>query len=159
MVLFGFAGMVSSLITSGRWLAAIGAAVTIAVLAATPRCQAGIMTPAPIGFDTKDLERELAASKSSGAAVPQHSQPGPDKYGDQSPQQRDYFQTIPANSTSSNSSSSSSGGPSSSIGTAVGALNTALLLADDALLGRLPDEHGLMLPDPPGTDLLRPPRA
>jgi hypothetical protein len=38
-------------------------------------------------------------------------------------------------------------------------LSSAITLADDTSLSRLPEDHGLSLPDPPGTDLLRPPRG
>jgi hypothetical protein len=144
-----------------QWLIAFVAASTIVLLAIGQECKAGIISPAPIGFDDKDLDRELASSKSNcGAAAPKNSEQSPLEDGDQNHNpSSDHLNTaIPLNQSSSSSSSSSTGGPAGS-GAAFCTLSTTTANADDSLLGRLPEDQALSVPNPPGTDLLRPPRA
>jgi hypothetical protein len=139
-------------------LAVIAISMT-ALLTAAPICKAGIIAPAPPAFGQKDLDQALADQTAACDNAAQKNSPSmPPEDRDQNRGPSDHLKTaIPVNQSSSSSSSSSGGGPLG-IGAAFCALGTTNLSADDSLLGRLPEDHGLSLPNPPGTDLLRPPR-
>ena len=151
--------MCGTFVIRRQLLAALVVASTSVLLATVRECKAGIVSPAPISFDAKDLERELSASNAHcGSSAPRNSQQAPLRDDGQDPNQPDHLKPgIPLNQNSSSSSSSSAGGPAGSVA-ALGVLSGTIAIADDSLLGRLAEDHGLSLPDPPGTDLLRPPR-
>lgn len=141
-----------------------------AMLCAASKCQAGILMPEQVTFDEQDLDNDLAAGlsqrSSSSAAATSSSSTSVRRI------QRDWWNQehrdenipfeltkskLPTGTTSSSTSSSSSvAGATSS--TVVCLLSAPLNLRDDSPLGQLAEDHGLSLPDPPGSDLLRPPR-
>lgn len=151
--------MTAFISTNRRWFAAaLLAAASIVV--ASQQCQAGIVGPAPISFGVEDLERELASKSSHGSAtIPDRAHQLPmENEGDptQGPSAR-LKPAAPVGSTSSSGSSSNVN--SSGAGNALCVSEKNLADSDDSPSGRLTDPYGLFLPDPPGTDLLRPPRA
>jgi hypothetical protein len=138
-------------------------AALILLLSSTSVVQAAILMPEQIGFSANDLEGSFTnddASAGAGSTSSRNnSQPAPSN--DES-EQKELLGLLHANlpsggGTSAGSSSSSSGGSANSGAICWSAVNT-IATRDDAPLGRLAEEHGLSLPDPPGTDLLRPPR-
>lgn len=143
-------------------LPAILAVALVMLFVSVNAAQAGILLPQPIGFDAKDLDQSLSdnhASGSSSSSTPQESQQWPPSDNDQQPSPLGLLNApLPAGHSSSNTSTSSSGGAAGS-GMALCLLNGTISVTDDLALGRLAEDHGLSLPDPPGTDLLRPPRG
>jgi len=140
---------------------AIAAAAMVMLLIGVNTSTAGIVAPPQIGFEAKDLERSLGDSQSGSSSAPRDSRQFPND------SEQDHQQgplgllkgTLPASqSSSSSSSSSSTSGPSGS-GAALAFVSGAVAVTDDLSLGRLAEELGLFLPDPPGAKLLRPPRA
>jgi hypothetical protein len=138
-------------------------AALILLLSSTSVVQAAILMPEQIGFSANDLEGSFTnddASAGAGSTSSRNnSQPAPSN--DES-EQKELLGLLHANlpsggGSSAGSSSSSSGGSANSGAICWSAVNT-IATRDDAPLGRLAEEHGLSLPDPPGTDLLRPPR-
>jgi len=140
----------------------------LAMHTVTSTCQAGILMPEQVTFDENDLAASLATrdSASSTASTSTSSASAPVRR-----IQRDWWSEedrggnvpfelskskLPTGTTSSSTSSSPVAGATSS--TVVCLLSAPLNLQDDAPLGQLAEDHGLSLPDPPGTDLLRPPR-
>jgi hypothetical protein len=136
-------------------------AAVAALLVGANSCHAGILLPDEVGFDADDLERALKAldqggtSSSSGQNSPQSWPPEDDN------QSRDPIgllkSSLPMGGGSSSTSTSLSGGAIGS-GVVLCLLNGTITHRDDTQLGRLPEDHGLSLPAPPGTYLLRPPR-
>jgi hypothetical protein len=136
----------------------IAGAALMLLLLGTSASHAGILTPQQIGFDAEDLERSLSGEQSGSSSVPYNAPTGPaGKDQDQRPSPMELLKDSLPGGQSSSSSSSSTGGAG---GTgSVFALSNTIILVDDSFLRRLPEDHGLSLPDPPGTDLLRPPRS
>ena len=134
-------------------------AVAVAVLSSYGTAYAGIIVPQPISFDAQDLERSL--SSGTGAGVPSTSSHAPLCPASPGHQPSDPLgllkSTLPAENSSSSSSSTATGS-SVGAGVAVCCCQAFVVVADDPSLGQLPEDHGLSLPDPPGTSLLRPPR-
>ena len=122
--------------------------------------EAAIVGPAPVSFDQNDLDKSLNDSKAGcGSSAPDHCRHVPaDEHDRNSDGLERLKAALPLGQGSSSSSSSSAGG-----GATAGAMpcvfNSTVALSDDSPLGRLAEDHGFTLPDPPGTDLLRPPRA
>ena len=129
------------------------------LLSCVSESKAGIIYPAPVGYDEADLDRALSRSAaSSGSSAPQNSDTAPLNHNEQRRSRPRPLKAIIPGQDSSSSSSSSAGGAAGS-GAAACALSNAVVIARDSLLGRLAEQRGLMLPDLRGTDLLRPPRA
>lgn len=140
------------------WLAAMVAAAAGVVLSCASLSKAAIVTPTPIGFDAKDLDRTLNDNKAGCGSSSKNSQQFPLEDRDQNSRHSEHLKAaIPSSQNSSSSSTTSTCGPAGS-GVSLCMFNSTITIADNFLLGRLPAEHGLSLPDPPGTDLLRPPR-
>lgn len=139
-------------------MSAIAVAI-VALLSIVTTCDAGIVLPQQIGFEEKDLENALDDAKTGRASsTSSNSQEWPtkDRGNNQNPSEL-LKSPIPLGNSSSSSSSSSVGGAAGS-GVVLCLFSNTITIADDSSLGRLPEDHGLSLPDPPGTDLLRPPR-
>lgn len=124
------------------------------------RGEAAIVGPAPVSFDQKDLDKSFNDNKAGcGSSVPMNSRQVPlDEHSRNTDSLDRLKAALPLGQGSSSSSSSTAGGPMGSAA-ALSMICGAVPIADDAVLGRLPEDHGLSLPDPPGTDLLRPPRV
>jgi hypothetical protein len=124
--------------------------------------QAAIQLPDQIGFSTTDLERALSNNASSGAGATSGQSDSRRNRSDDDNQERELLGLQDANLPSGGGSSGSSTNSSSSGGSSANAIdllvNSTIAIRDDSPLGRLAEYHGLSLPDPPGTDLLRPPR-
>lgn len=137
---------------------AIIAAVLATMLIGTSAAHAGILAPQQLGYDVKDLERSLGGTQSSSSSAPDSKQSSADSERDKKIDPLGLLKaTLPGSQSSSSSSSSSAGGAGS--GVVLAYLSGTVIMPDDSPLGRLPDDHGLSLPDAPGTDLLRPPKA
>ena len=147
--------MGKAFLTRRDWLVAFIAAAVSVLLTTTHECKAAIVSPSPVGFDAKDLGREFADSyASSSSSTPDNSQQLPAEENDPNRSRSDYLRTsIPLSQNSSSSSSSSAGGLAGS-GAVVCMLNCKAVIPEDSLLGRLTEDHGPSLPDPPGTNLL-----
>ena len=139
-------------------LPAVTVAMFIAVFSATA-ARGGILLPEQVGFSAADIDRSLESSSTAGStSTGEHSSqnlPATDR--DEKSNPLGLLKSTLPTSNSSSSSSSSAGGIGS--GSVVCLLNATIALQDDASLGQLAEDHGLSLPEPPGTDLLRPPRA
>jgi hypothetical protein len=134
------------------------AAVLVTLLIGTSPAHAGILAPQQIGYDIKDLERSLGSTQSGSSSAPDSKQSSADSERDKKIDPLGLLTaTLPGNQSSSSSSSSSSGGAGSGVVSAH--MSGTVFMPDDSPLGRLPEDHGLSQPDPPGTDLLRPPRG
>jgi hypothetical protein len=127
------------------------------------KASAGIIAPQQIEFSADDLAKSLAdrdsGGTSSSAAGRERSQRLPLTGYEQPVDPLSLQESHSPFGSNSSSSSSSSSGANVSTGSLLCVLGRALSLRDDSPLGNLPDDHGLSLPDHPGTDLLRPPRA
>jgi hypothetical protein len=140
--------------------AALTAFALVVPLLSGSACHAGILLPQPVDFDVNDLERQFNGDDGSAGAVPanSHSPTLPNKENGEKPER--LKATLPTgNSSSSSSSSTSSAGGAPGSGIVLCLFNSTIAIADGAPLGRLAEDRGLTLPDPPGTDLLRPPRG
>jgi hypothetical protein len=145
-------------------LAVVG---SMLVMFSAASCHAGILMPAQVTFDADDLEKAIDSASTAGASsASQSAQTGPrriardwwsDEHRDQNSPLELAKSNLPTGSTSSSTSSSPAGGAPGS-GGVVCMLSASLDLRDDSPLGQLAEDHGFSLPDPPGTDLLRPPR-
>ena len=132
------------------------------LLSSSSVCHAGILLPQQVGFDAQDLDQAMdtgdaagGASSGSGGA----SNSWPPNNDDQQPGRLDLLKpSLPVRSSSSSSSSSSAGGAAGS-NVVLCLFSGTTMIADDASLGRLAEDHGLSLPEAPGTDLFHPPRA
>jgi hypothetical protein len=133
--------------------------LALIVLGATVS-QAGIQLPQQINFNAEDLEESLRAHASgltSSSSTSRRASKEDDEAADPS---RLLKTAAPSGSNSTGSTSStSSGSGASSLLVVLCAFTSTTVLADDATLSELPRDHGFSLPDPPGTDLLRPPRS
>jgi hypothetical protein len=152
--------------TSRRWqlrAVIVSAAVLVPFLMRSDS-RAAILPPEQIDFSASDLERSIR-DDSSGAGATSDSRNSDPSQSDEQSQQQQLINLLQSNlpsggsSAGSSSTSSSSSGGSSSANAIGWSLNSTIAIRDDAPLGRLPEDHGLSLPDPPGTDLLRPPRG
>jgi hypothetical protein len=151
--------MFPSRITYRSWQTALLVGALGSLLTCASEGKAGIICPAPVSYDEADLDRALTGSAaSSGTSAPQNSDSAPLNHDEQRQSRLRPLKAIIPSQDSSSSSSSSAGGAAGS-GAAAYPLSNAAVSADDSLLGRLAEQRGLMLPDPCGTDLLRPPRA
>lgn len=137
----------------------------LAMLSAASTCQAGILMPEQVTFDEQDLAaslatRDSAQSSSAASAATPVRRIERDWWSDEERDENQPFElaksNLPTGSTSSSTSPSPVGGATGS--NVVCLLSTSLILPDDSPLGQLAEDHGLSLPDPPGTDLLRPPQ-
>ena len=136
---------------------AILAAVVVMLSSATV-ARAGILMPQQVGFDANDLDRDLGAGAGSSSSR-QNSPQSPPSDNDRQSNPLDLLKSsLPTSSSSSSTSTSSAGGAVGS-GVVLCVFNNTLTLRDDSPFGQLAEDHGLSLPDPPGTDLLRPPRS
>jgi hypothetical protein len=124
---------------------------------------AGIIAPQQIDFNADDLAQSATDGSGAGASTSYSSTNGgnPQRLpwqdnGEQLDPLSLLDSHLPAGSTSSSSSTSSVSGVVVSV---VCSLNSTITLRDDSPLGRLAEERDFFLPDPPGTDLLRPPRG
>lgn len=127
-------------------------------------CLAGILLPQQISVDANDLERFLAdgsSQSSTGTSSParRHSANWPGDQRDEPSSPLELAQSLPTGGSSSSTTSSPAPGGAVGSGVVVCLLNSTLALNDDSPLGTLAEDHGLSLPDPPGTDLLRPPQG
>jgi hypothetical protein len=124
--------------------------------------QAAILLPDQIDLSADDLERTLSSDATGSAGSPSrrcNSDSLPSDNSDKPSERLSLLQgQVPGGGASSNGSSSSVGG-NTTVGTVGNPLATTIALRDDAPLGRLAEDQGLSLPDPPGSDLLRPPRG
>ena len=143
---------------------AVVLAAAIALLACASGAQAGILLPQPVGFSEGDLEKSLCAKLAGGASSTssgdRNSQLPSQNSDDNSPNPLGLLKVhlpIGGTSSSSSSSSSSTGGVGASM--VVCSLNSTITIMDNTTLSRIADDRGIALPDPPGTNLLRPPRA
>jgi hypothetical protein len=124
------------------------------------KCEAAIVGPTPISFDQKDLDKSLNSGKAGcGSSAPQNYRNHASDESDQNSGGLDRLKAaLPLGQSSSSSSSSTAGG-----GISAGAMpcvfSSTAAIVDDSPLSRLAEDHGFSLPDPPGTDLLRPPRS
>ena len=140
----------------------IGGIAVAALLAGTSTCRAGILTQDGLRFDAADLDRALsdnaagAATSTSPSRSPQQQWPPSDN--DRGNDPLGFLKSSLPTGSSSSTSTSSSGGAVGS-GVVLCLFNSTITFADESPLGRLVEERGLTLPAPPGTDLLRPPRA
>jgi len=151
------------------------AGICMLAMQAASTCQAGILMPEQVTFDEQDLAASLATRESASSTDTRHPTPDtcsssstplrriqPDWWNQENQDENVPFELtkskLPTGTTSSSTSSSSSvaGAAGSSV---VCLLSTPLNLRDDSPRGQLAEDHGLSLPDPPGTDLLRPPRV
>lgn len=140
------------------------AALSVMLSASATNCQAGILMPQQVSFDANDLERALdagpstasAGATSSSSRRTSHEWPPSDS--DQPSNPLEFVKSLPTSNSSSSTSTSSAGGAVGS-GVVLCAFNNTLTLRDDSPLGQLAEDHGFSLPEPPGTDLLRPPQA
>jgi hypothetical protein len=119
-----------------------------------------IVGPVPVSFDQKDLDKSLDDSKSGcGSSAPMNSRQIPsDEHGRNSDGLDRLKAALPLSQGSSSSSSSSAGG-GATFGAMPCVFNSTAAISDDSPLGCLAEDHGFTLPDPPGLDLLRPPRT
>jgi hypothetical protein len=143
--------------------AAIGFAALIVSLSRATAVQAGILFPQQADFTADDLERSLTESAGAGSTSGgSDSQPEP-SHDDSEPHDLLGLQqaNLPSGggSTGGSSTSSSSSGGSTSASAIGWSVNNTIAVADESTLGRLAEDHGLSLPEPPGTLLLRPPRV
>ncbi len=144
--------------------AVLMAAVAIA-LGCANRASAGIIAPQQIGMNAEDLAKWLADKADDGAGSSESTSQARENSKRLPLDGHDlpvdplglHESQTPLGSNSSSSSTSSTGGPSSV--PVVCVLDDAIATPDASPLGRLAEDHGLSLPVPPGTDLLRPPRA
>jgi hypothetical protein len=138
--------------------AALTAAVFAVFLTFSGTCTAGILLPEEISFDTQDLERHFNGDEDGAGSVPSKSPVQTSNENGKTPNR--LKATLPTgNSSSSSTSSTSSAGGAAGPGIVLCLFNSTIAIADDSPLGRLAEDRGLSLPDPPGTDLLRPPRG
>lgn len=124
---------------------------------------AGILLPQQVTFDEEDLAQDLAAglaprssSASTSTSTRRHIPATPVEDSNEPDNPLELANSLPTG-TSSTTSSPSPGGAVGS-GVVLCVLNSTLVLHDDSPLGTLAEDHGFSLPDPPGTDLLRPPQ-
>jgi hypothetical protein len=146
------------IMTRCSFVPAIFAAAVLVLLISACTSQAGILLPQQIGFDAKDLARSLSDNQASGSTAQHDTSQFPRGEQDQQPGPLGLLKGSFPMSHSSSSSSSSSGGGVAGASAALCLANSAITNEDDSSIGRLTENHGLSLPDPPGTDLLRPPR-
>jgi hypothetical protein len=122
---------------------------------------AGILMPEQVSFGASDLDRALEqgtpSSSTRQSSSRRSSHEWPSDQGDRPSGPLELANTLPTGNTSSSTSSSSAGGAVGS-GVVICLLNGTLMLNDDSPLGSLAEDHGFSLPEPPGTDLLRPPQ-
>jgi hypothetical protein len=154
-------------------LLAVGC-IALAMLAAASTCEAGILLPEQVTFNENDLERALenggrnlaaglaprdTSCSSSSTPIRRINRDwwNENERDENRPFELANYHNSPTGSSSSSTSTSSGGGAPGS-GAVVCLLSGTLNLRDDSPLGHLAEDHGLSLPDPPGTDLLRPPR-
>ena len=138
------------------------AALCVVISACASQSVAGILVPQQVSFDASDLERALAQGPSNSSAGsssvpsrrPSHEWPADENQRPTSP--LELANSLPTSGGSSSTSTSPSGAVGS--GVVVCVLNGTLALRDDSPLGKLAEDHGFSLPDPPGTELLRPPQ-
>jgi hypothetical protein len=148
------------------WTPALAlAAICVLASVCASTASAGILLPQQVTFDEKDLAQDLAAglaprSSSAGTSAParRHSPVWPEENSNEPNSPLELASSLPTGTSSSTTSSPSPGGAVGS-GVVLCVLNNTLTLQDDSPLGTLAEDHGFSLPDPPGTDLLRPPRS
>lgn len=125
---------------------------------------AGILLPDQISFEADDIEQYLAdnnsqGSTSSSSSPARHRSPAwPDENSNEPSSPLELANSLPTGTSSGTTSSPSPSGAVGS-GAVLCVLNSTINLQDDSPFGTLAEDHGLSLPDPPGTDLLRPPRV
>lgn len=141
-------------------LLALAVAALAVLLTDASFARAGILAPQQVNFGLSDLDRALAdrgAAGSSSSSADSRETPFP--FGDRDSHDSDLPKLgMPVGHSTSTSTSSSTGVGAGS-GIVLCLFSSTITITDDATLGRLPEDHGLSLPDPPGTDLLRPPRT
>jgi hypothetical protein len=145
------------------FFAVFGLAAIILLTLEGRSAHAGIVAPEAIDFGADDLERSLYDGSGGACAAPSESE-------SPSPLPTDDCARLALLGLLNNSSSLPTGGssPSSSSSTS-GAYGSGAMIPcvisglcnmhGDAQINQLAENHGLSLPDPPGTDLLRPPRG
>jgi hypothetical protein len=125
---------------------------------------AGILLPQQISFDADDIEQILASESSqastgaSSSSSRRHLPEWPAKDQGQPSSPLELANSLPTSTSSSTTSSPAPGGAVGS-GVVLCLLNNTITVQDDSPLGMLAEDHGFSLPDPPGTDLLRPPQS
>ena len=120
-------------------------------------CAGSIVVPDSIVLDTTDLESLFSSNTSSSSAPENSSDPEPENNLQKS-DPWDFLKALGSGGSTTSSSPTSSGGASgASWGLCV--LADTEICGDDSNCGRLAEDRSLFLPDPPGTDLLRPPRT
>jgi hypothetical protein len=134
--------------------AIIAVALGIGLLSATVS-EAGIVLPEQFNFDASDLEQSASAGQ-AGTASPSASDLPTNE--DEDPKQSVLLKVVLPSGSSSTSNSPTSTSRVAGSGGMLCVVNNTITVADDSSCGRLSEDHGLSLPDPPGIDLLRPPR-
>ena len=139
---------------------ALVAAAFVVFTAGASTCSAGILLPEQVSFDANDLDESLSGRhEDGGMSSPRDPQKWPLEDSDQQPTPKGYLTaSLPTGNSSSGSSSSTSSSSVPGTSVTVGLLSATIAVADDLALSQLAEDHGLSLPDPPGTDLLRPPQ-
>jgi hypothetical protein len=128
----------------------------IFVFAVRP-CAASIVVPDAAGLSSNDFEF-LSSNQASSSPAPTSSDDSEPADNFQKSDPWDFLKALgPGGSTTSSSSTSSGGASGASWGLCV--LADTEICGDDSNCGRLAEDRSLFLPDPPGTDLLRPPRC
>lgn len=126
-----------------------------------------IYEPPQVGFSVDDLERELStdavvysrqlssdsmSSRFGSAEFPSDESEMPDN-------PLEFVKSwLPTGNSSSGTSNSTTGGGVLSNGVMC-ALNTTTTILENVLVGQLTEHQPVSLPDPPGTNLIRPPRT
>jgi hypothetical protein len=133
---------------------AVVVAVAVVLFLSAANARAGILVPRQVGFAAGDIDRSLQSSSTSTGQHSGQNLPASDR-----DEKSDPLSLLKASLPTSNSSSSSSSSTAGGVGSGVCLLDGTIVLQDDACFGQLAERRGLDLPDPPGTDLLRPPRG
>ena len=117
-------------------------------------CDGSIVVPDAVGLNANYFEC-LSVNKAISSSAPENSKDPEPENDLQKSDPWDFLKGLgPGGSTSSTSSS----GGGSGVSYALCILGTQIC-EDDSSCGRLAEDRSLFLPDPPGTDLLRPPRC
>lgn len=118
-------------------------------------CDGSIVVPDAHGLNANDFEC-LSDNHASSSSAPENSDdPEPGK----NLQKSDPWDFLKALGSGGSPSSTSSSGGTSGVSYALSLSGGTKICGDDSNCARLAEDRSLFLPDPPGTDLLRPPRA
>ena len=129
----------------------------IFVLTVRP-CAGSIVVPDSFGVNSNQFDclSDNYASSSPAPKNSNNSEPAEDL---QKTDPWDFLKAIGAGGSTAPSSSTSSTGGASGVSCVLCVFGGTKIRGDDSNCGRVAEVRSLFLPDPPGTDLLRPPRA